>query len=701
MKKQILLWICIGILGFYQSGTQAQWVQTGPVGGWVEDFAVYGNTIYAATYGGVLQSTNGTDWEHTSWGLMEGDIQSVAATSTKIFAGTWGDGIYIKDAAGGIWQHCSQLTNISVQCFAVIGNNVFAGTYSTGVWLSTDNGANWTQVNNGLTGSQVECFAVKGTDIFAGVEGGGVFRSTNNGANWTSANAGLPSDSPISLAVNGNDLYVGLWANGIYTSPNDGQGWLPFGDPVGYPSSFAFNGSDIYVCGRVNGIYLTTNNGGDWTKLVNGIPSTSQIKTISFVGTNLVVGEATVNEGSQGLFVSTNYGTEWSHLNWGLPKYCANGIAVNNGKILDATCGGIYRSTNGGDNWNKPTIHGDYDWADFTAIAFRSNLSGFAGDVNGYSYSTTTGGDDWNAMARIEEGATVTSLAYISTYIFASTKPYMAGVEGGVYMSLDNAESWTRVSNGLPTLADTNTVVTSLAVSGSNLFAGTGHGVYLSTDNGTSWNKVSNGLTGIWVYALAVKGTELFAGTLGQGVFRSNDNGTTWTHTSLVKDVTSFAVVDTNLFVGTWCQGMYRLVNYDSTWKSIGLADMYITSLTADEGYLYAATDYNSVWKRALTEVTDIKESGNIVPGEFALYQNYPNPFNPATIIRYSTGNLQHVTLRVYDILGNEISTLVNEEKPAGTYQVNFEASNLPSGIYFYKIQTGKYTETKKMILIK
>jgi hypothetical protein len=88
-------------------------------------------------------------------------------------------------------------------------------------------------------------------------------------------------------------------------------------------------------------------------------------------------------------------------------------------------------------------------------------------------------------------------------------------------------------------------------------------------------------------------------------------------------------------------------------------------------------------------------------PRNFKLSQNFPNPFNPRTSLQYTVGSRQFVTLKVYDILGNEIATLVNEEKPAGEYEVEFNGANLPSGIYFYQLKAGGYIETKKMVLLK
>ena len=104
----------------------------------------------------------------------------------------------------------------------------------------------------------------------------------------------------------------------------------------------------------------------------------------------------------------------------------------------------------------------------------------------------------------------------------------------------------------------------------------------------------------------------------------------------------------------------------------------------------------------------DVESSPSSVPGDdeqkpvsFNLYQNYPNPFNPTTEIKYSILNDGFTTLKIYDMLGREVKTLVNEEKPAGIYNVYFDASKLSSGIYFYSITSGSFHQTRKMVLAK
>ncbi len=98
---------------------------------------------------------------------------------------------------------------------------------------------------------------------------------------------------------------------------------------------------------------------------------------------------------------------------------------------------------------------------------------------------------------------------------------------------------------------------------------------------------------------------------------------------------------------------------------------------------------------------TKIETEENTIPQEFILYQNYPNPFNPSTNIQYAVSSRQYVTLKVYDLLGKEVATLVNEVMLPGTYEVFFDGSKFSSGVYFYKLQADSFVETKKMILLR
>jgi hypothetical protein len=131
--------------------------------------------------------------------------------------------------------------------------------------------------------------------------------------------------------------------------------------------------------------------------------------------------------------------------------------------------------------------------------------------------------------------------------------------------------------------------------------------------------------------------------------------------------------------------------------------DTHIRVLTLDgSGNLVAGTAGSGVWFRPLSDmITSVNEQDRMLPRGYSLDQNYPNPFNPTTAITFSVATYSHTSLKVYDILGREVATLVNEQKPAGTYTQKWNAENFPSGVYFYRLQAGSFTETKKLVLLK
>jgi hypothetical protein len=250
----------------------------------------------------------------------------------------------------------------------------------------------------------------------------------------------------------------------------------------------------------------------------------------------------------------------------------------------------------------------------------------------------------------------------------------------------------------------TNLFVQSLAISGTNLFAGTsgGGGIFLSSNNGISWTAVDSGLTNLYVQSLAVSGANLFAGTVGGGVFLSTNNGTSWTSVGLTDSyVFSLAVSGANLFAGTYGGGVFLSTNNGSSWIAVGFTDSYIYSLAVSGINLFAGTN-GGVWLRPLSEMTTSVETlSPDLPGSFLLRQNYPNPFNPSTTINFKIPVSVYVSLKVFDMLGREVATLVSEKMVSGKYARRWNAENIPSGVYFYRLQAGSYVETKKLILLK
>jgi hypothetical protein len=185
----------------------------------------------------------------------------------------------------------------------------------------------------------------------------------------------------------------------------------------------------------------------------------------------------------------------------------------------------------------------------------------------------------------------------------------------------------------------------------------------------------------------------------GSGIlYKSTNSGTDWIHkpTGITSDLHSIHFVNHNVgyTVGEFGKILYTSDGGDNWTEQQGssTATLYSTIFVNEfKGWIvgYGGT----IYKTTNGGVTFI-EDGNtqaIQPNSLSLYQNYPNPFNPITKIKYQLSEVGFVSIKIYDVLGNEIATLVNEEKPAGKYEVKFNGAGLSSGIYFYRIKAGSY----------
>jgi hypothetical protein len=303
-----------------------------------------------------------------------------------------------------------------------------------------------------------------------------------------------------------------------------------------------------------------------------------------------------------------------------------------------------------------------------------------------------------------------TGLAVRGNDLFATQ-----AVTDGVFRSTDDGFSWTQIMGGFTTFSPT-----CLAIGGAGtIFVGIYEGSILrSTNNGTNWLGSFLGGGAIPRYIRFI-GSAMFAGT-SNGVYRSTNFGINWAPSNNGMqgiEVNFIAIQDTNtLFAATSDSGLYVSLDNGNTWSAFndGLPALELTGVRSTGTHLYCGTFGYGIWRRPISDiVTGVNENSiSETPTEYVLNQNYPNPFNPSTKIRYSIPSVianrqmpekqsQMVTLKVYDVLGNEVATLVNEEKPVGNYEVEFNASGLASGMYFYRLQAGSFVQTKKMILLK
>jgi len=395
--------------------------------------------------------------------------------------------------------------------------------------------------------------------------------------------------------------------------------------------------------------------------------------------------------------VSADSGQTWTPINVGLALTNIYALAAS-GSNLYAGGDRFYLSTNAGASWKD--VGDSVLSGAVNAIAVSGSNIALASEGNGVEVSTDNG-STWNA-----------NLPSFNAYAvaFSGTKVF-AGTNSGIYLSTDNGTDWSPVGFS-------DTAFIALGVEGSALLAASsGHGVYRSTNNGSSWTKVTAGLgDSDYVSAFANLGSTVFAATQGYGTYQSTDNGVTWTPvgsgllnsdlsepdlTSLVGNGTDHLYAGSQ---GSSSAGVFTSTNSGTNWhaSTSGLTNKNVTSLAIVGTQLFAGTTGAGVWSQSLSQLaTAVNENKSNRPAAYSLSQNYPNPFNPSTTISYELPSSSRVTLKIFNLLGQEIATLVDGQQDAGSHSLQWNAANVSSGVYFYRLQTENFSQTKKLMLLK
>jgi len=383
----------------------------------------------------------------------------------------------------------------------------------------------------------------------------------------------------------------------------------------------------------------------------------------------------------------------------GVPLYTVSSFAGTPPNLIAGTYGGVYLSSDGGMSWNAAS---PLPLLNPVGAVARNGNSTFAGTLPLYppggTYLSTDAGLSWVLVTSGLTATTINALAFNGSYL-------LAGTDGGVFRSTNSGQSWSAASSGLE-----GSYATAFAARGFDIFVGIhGTGVFRSTNNGALWTKASAGLSSLYVLSFAVRDSHLFVGTRGGGVFRSTNNGANWVDASLAgpkPDVYALAVIGKKLFAGAGGGGrIYLSMDDGASWITMneGLPTNFSTfSLYISGDRLLAGGSGSGVWSRPLSEmVTSVDRPLREGPVLLGLSQNYPNPFNSTTVISFHLQTATHVELSIRDLVGHEAALLVNGTMPAGVHNITFDASNLPSGVYFYRLRTDAVVETRKLCIIR
>ena len=364
-----------------------------------------------------------------------------------------------------------------------------------------------------------------------------------------------------------------------------------------------------------------------------------------------------------------------------------------------ATQFGVFSNSKEGEHWSL--ISGGIQDSIINCLLKKDNYI-FIGSSKGHIYYTTNHGDRWEmAYSGIPSNISVNSLALNGNVMFA-------GLSGRyVYISQNNGSTWTNSSNGLPLSSNGNV---NLIVNSSSVYALTdGGGIYRTQNNGSNWQNISSNLTNQNVRSLCFLGSNMIIGTIGGGIFFSSNSGLSWQQKNSGLEnlnVNAVTVVNSRIVAGT-DHGVYISSNNGESWfgRNEGWSNPKVLCFSMGS-CLNVGTDSLMVWMRTVEQIVSVQNISSSVPDEFSLKQNYPNPFNPTTTIKFEIpvdvkSKTSDLKLIIYNILGREVATLVNEQLAPGTYTVDWNASSFSSGVYFYKLTTDGFNETKKMVLMK
>jgi len=366
---------------------------------------------------------------------------------------------------------------------------------------------------------------------------------------------------------------------------------------------------------------------------------------------------------------------------------------ANNGTAVGGF-GTIIRTTDGGNNWVSQTS-GTYER--LYGVSFTDENNGTAVGVVGTILRTTDGGTTWTSQS----SGTTESLYDVS---FTDTNNGTAvGGNGTILKTTNGGTTWTLQSSG------TTESLYDVSFTDANNGTAVGYfGTILRTTNGgTNWTSQSSGTTeSLYDVSFTDANNGTAVGRNGT-ILRTTNGGTTWTQQSsgTTQQLRSVHFTDNNT---GWAVGYFgcilKTIDGGLSWiKLTSGSTRYFESVQfVDNETGWVVGDWGRILKTTNGGVTFAEEEEiDEIPTEYYLSQNYPNPFNPNTKIRYSVSQYSNVVIKVFDILGNEIETLVNEEKLIGTYEVTWYAEKLSSGVYFYQLRAGDYFDTKKMILLK
>jgi photosystem II stability/assembly factor-like uncharacterized protein len=595
-------------------------------------------------------------------------------------------------------------------------------------WKTSDGGISWSDYNLSAYNSYEDVvFLNESIGFISGLDH--ILKSTDGGLSWAEMYRDIDIGGFMDLQVL-NENFIAAAGGPIRISTDGGINWSVYRD-----TTIEWGFSGIYFLDTLNGfasnnkaiVFKTSDGGESWSRIINWDNSYYSYTTTSFMNKTGVIAFAAYEYGGSTLFITTNGGETWfdrgvrlvstisfindsTFLVAGSDGYIAKtsdyGLTFT---TLTELVGGfrgmafpekgigyflsdynyLLHTTDNGNSFNR--IPGT-PYANNSGMSMSNDSTIYvSGNVPAKIFRSTNRGLDWdttilpNASFTYEMSFPTEQTGYVTTW-------------AGVYKTSDAGENWFRISNiGRASL---------FFVDEMTGFLGKGD-ILKTTDGGINWyNKGYYNAESVFMFNESI-------GAAGKyGIHYTYDGGETWEMANIVGSTSSLRSLiifkhDEKLIAYASFTDRKLFYSLD-TCKSWREDEYYIQGIVNYWSYtartLWAATGNGFLVKRENFEdlLTSVDEdNGKIHPSDYNLFQNYPNPFNPLTTISYSIPQSAQVNLKIFDILGNEIAELINEEKQPGEYQVQWNAESFSSGVYFYQLKAGSFISTKKLLLMK
>ncbi len=733
MKLILRILLVVFVMMISMSTSAQEWVNTwGPEGGAILEVIEHGNKLYGRTGTNVYFSENGG----ANWSLFGGDsllnitpgsLKSTSfgihftSTATKV-SSIYDDTTIVASAEGfGQFEFPTTIATVKDTLYAVAGANLYK---------SIDGAGSWSVVATVGFGDLV--FGA-GDNVYTASTLSGIQVSKDGGITFQSFGPELSFELLTSLVQMGDKIVFstnqGVWAK------NSSDEWEKTFTETGSFASLAnidgnvygLNGSAVVVDGEVVStadVYVSADTGKTWTKIEiesETRPQYGDHNKVVAVGGKLY---ATAIQKSNPV-VSDDGGLTWTELgSSGLKNQAIRGIfpidddiyvTTNDGVGTGQFGRGVFKSSDNGENWDEVPINvGEAHNGSFYTI--RKNGT----DLYACSYAglfiSSDGGATWNVLEGTEEW-------YISDIHFTDNAWIMAGGDGfsRVWTSIDSGANWEVHYQGIGAVFEKIHEGENGIVIGSNTAL-----IASSQDNGANWH-----------FAVADSGLSLFGGgyydvvsldsafyslpSNEDNIYKSTSGGKIWSKATNLSGLTGvaleklFSTQDALYIYGTrtvfeggvfsYPKEIYKSedgINFEKVIDVVGVAEGYISPNFAFAGEeLLLGFKNTPIFRYTADNMGTSIEYNDTGIEQFVLAQNYPNPFNPSTNISFNIKEAGFVTLKVYNLLGQEVATLLEGSVSSGYHSLVFDASLLSSGMYLYQIQFGDNIQSKRMMLIK